>query len=215
MAEQQDPLSTFDFDQVTTAGLYLKFSPGDSVIVRILTTDPVISESEFTDKTTGEVRLNTRFAFIVYNFTDKRAQIMQATANTAKEIGKLHNDPDFGANIQKVDLKITPPNKNEIKAYDIQVLPSARPLSQAMIDEAKAIDLDNNVKDSRGRMSVWVKKPANEPEVGSSGSDDEGPGKAAARETAEKLKASKEPVPEDIVIEDIGDEPINLDDIPF
>ena len=28
MAEQQDPLSTFDFDQVTTAGLYLKFSPG-------------------------------------------------------------------------------------------------------------------------------------------------------------------------------------------
>jgi single-strand DNA-binding protein len=33
--------------------------------------------------------------------------------------------------------------------------------------------------------------------------------------TAEKPKASKKAKKDDVVIEDIGDQPINLDDIPF
>ena len=42
---------------------------------------------------------------------------------------------------------------------------------------------------------------------GASSSDDSAP--------AEKPKPSKTPKKDDVVIEDIGDEPINLDDIPF
>lgn len=46
----------------------------------------------------------------------------------------------------------------------------------------------------------------------SGASDDSG---SASAEDAEKPKPSKKAKKDDVVIEDVGDEPINLDDIPF
>jgi single-strand DNA-binding protein len=46
---------------------------------------------------------------------------------------------------------------------------------------------------------------------GGQGSD----GGSSAPSSSEQAKPSKKPTKDDVVIEDIGDEPINLDDIPF
>lgn len=229
----QDVLGSFDYGQYSKPGQFLKFTPGEPVKVRILTTDPVISESEFTDQRTGELTLNTRFAYIVYNFTDKKAQIMQVTPKSAKRIAEIHMDQEYGANIRNVDIRITPPAKGEIKAYTFEVMPNTQQLTKEMVDEARGIDLDNNVKDSKGRMSELMRMQEEAKSAGSgvgSGGSGEGSGRAAARAQADAIrnKNRTETEPEqgsaaedlppanpDTVIEDIGDEPINLDDIPF
>lgn len=211
MAEK-DSLNADSFNRVIGSGIFVKFRADVPLTLRVLTTDPVISETEFTNKLTGEVTLSTRFAFIVYNFTEEKAQILQASPTMARWIGTKHNDPDWGADIRKVDIKITPSGEGLERRYDLEVLPKPRALTQAMVDEASAIDLEGKVKNSKGRMSGYGQDMAGEP-VGSGGS-----GHQKAKAQADKLRPTKEDEPPknpDIVIEDIGDEPINLDDIPF
>lgn len=185
---EADALSKFDFSKVTGGGLFLKFEPGVPVTLRVLTTDPVVSNETFEDRKTGEEVLSTKFSFIVYNWTDEKAQILKATAATAKRIGDLHVDPDFGANIKKIDIKVTPPNKGEIKAYEIQVLPNAKTLTTDQIKECAAIDLDEAVEGDR--MSLYD------------------PAKYVPKENMNQS-------PPDEVAEVVDGEEINLDDIPF
>jgi len=189
MAEN-DALSSFDFSKVTGGGLFVKWVPGESQTLRVLTVDPVVTNESYEDRKTGDQIVSTKFSFIVYNWTEEKAQILKATPNMAKQIGDLHNDEDFGANIRKIDLKITPPNKGEIKAYEIQVLPAPKEMTNEQIKECQAIDLDEKVENG-GRMSMY--DPAKKT-----------PGYNAAKAKAAELRG-----------EDIEDDPINLDDIPF
>lgn len=200
MAEK-DSLNADNFNRVVGSGPFVKFRDGVPLTLRILTTDPVISETEFTDRKTGEITLSTRFAFVVYNFTEEKAQILQVSPVMARKFGDYHNDPDFGANIRKVDIKITPTGEGLERRYDIQVLPTAKDLTNTMIKEAQAIDLDGTVKNSRGRMSEYNKEETAKKDP-----------TAAEQERADKSAADKP----DPIIEDVdGEEPINLDDIPF
>lgn len=218
MAEK-DALANFDFDTVIPAGKWLKFQADKPVTIRVLTVDPVVSNKEFTDKKTGEVTPRTQFSFIVYNFTDDKAQILQASPAMARKIGDFHNDEDFGANIRNIDLKIMPTGEGLERRYDIQILPKTRQLTNPQIKEAQEIDLDKEVQGTR--MSQY--NPSTKgPIVGSSGSKGESSGYEKAKAAAGSLKreapvGEEDAPPErpDIVIEDIGDEPINLDDIPF
>lgn len=222
MAEK-DALGSFDFNKVGGGGLFLKFQSGQPVTVRVLTTDPIVSNKTFTDKKTGEISVSTRFAFIVYNFTEGKAQILQVGPSIAREFGKLHVDQDFGANIRKLDIKITPSGEGLERRYDIKVLQTAHDMTADQVNEAKAIDLDEKVEG--GRLSEYdadAAKPVgnNGSAVGSGGSSTPGydAAKAKARSIGKKDDASEEdqpPAKTDPVIDDIGDEPINLDDIPF
>lgn len=179
MAED-DALSKFDFSSFGGSDLFLKFEAGKPITLRVLTTDPVVQQQEFTDEKTDEVTFSTKFCFVVYNFTDNKAQIMSASPTIAKKIGELHVDPEFGANIKGIDLRISPTGEKLTRRYDLQVLPKARELTQEQIAEARKINLDDKVKDG-SRMSLW--------------------------------KPKKEELPDPI--EDLGGEPINIDDIPF
>lgn len=198
MAES-DALSKFDFNSVTSSGVYLKFEAGKPLTLRVLTVDPVVYQSEFVDKETDEVTLSTKFAFIVYNFTDNKAQILQATPNMAKKIGELHVDPEFGSNIRKIDIRISPTGEKLMRRYDIQVLPKTREMTKEQIDEARSINLDEKMEKEHGtRMSFWDPKKT-----------DDKTGYEKARETADALKGLDEEIAES------NDAPINLEDIPF
>lgn len=185
---EQDALSTFDFNKVTGGGLCVKFQADKPLTLRVLTVNPVVYTETFEDKKTGEVNPTTKFAFVVYNFTEEKAQILQATPNMARKIGSLHIDPDFGANIRKIDIKISPTGEKLERRYDIQVLPNARDLTNEQIEEARAIDLDDKFPNG-GRMSIY--EPADTP----------------LTDAAEATKPD--------VVETEMPEKINLDDIPF
>jgi len=196
---ETDALSKFDFSKVTKPGLFIKFEAGKPLTLRILTVDPMVTTVTFEDEKTGEENLQTKFAFIVYNFTDSKAQILSATPNMAKKIGELHTDPDFGEDIRKIDIKISPTGEKLSRKYDIQVLPKTNELTNEQIKECVAIKLEDKVSDGQ-RMSFY------KPEEKVIQVDDE------EKHTPGVADATKE---DEVVIEDIGDEPINLDDIPF
>lgn len=188
MAES-DSLSNFDFRKIAKGGKFLKFESGKPVTVRILTKDPVIQEKEFTNKT-GEINLSTKFCFIVWNFTDEAAQILSATPKMAQTFQRIAVDEDFGSNLQKCDIKISPEGEMLDRVYDINVVRHSgneKQLTGDMVAKAREIDLDKDIQDNRGRLSSWEPVKQESP-----------------KETSQA-----------VTTEGFGDEPINLDDIPF
>ena len=155
MAET-DALKTFNFPK--NQGLFVSFEDGDEYKLRVLTTDPVVTTREFTAQD-GSVNLSTKFAFIVWNYTLNKAQILNAGAIITREIQRIHQDEDFGANIKSVDIKITATGNKLTRRYTVQVLPKAETLTNDQIKECQAIDLDEKVKDGQ-RMSFY--KPEEE-----------------------------------------------------
>ena len=201
-----DALAGFDFNQVGGGSLFLKFEADKPVKLRVLTTDPLVYIDKFA---------NTRFAFIVYNLTDGKAQILQATPGMARRIGEIHKDEDFGANIQKVDVKITPTGAGMERRYTIQALPNATDLTQAQLKEAKEINLEEKVgKDApmAQRMSFYDREAFNAAHQQAEDEQEVVSGYDKAKAQADALRPGETP---DEVVEDIGDEPINLNDIPF
>lgn len=201
MAEQ-DSLSSFDFSKVSKPGKFLKFEAGKPVTVRILTKDPVVQEKEFKNAK-GEINLSTKFCFLVWNFTAERAQILSATPKTATTFQRIGVDEDFGSNLQKCDIKISPEGEMLERVYDINVIRHSgnqKEITKEMVDQAKEINLDEDVQDNRGRLSEW------QPQATRTS------GYETAKATAETLRPAEK---EDEVTTEFGDEPINLDDIPF
>lgn len=192
----EDALKDFDMDQFQKPSVFLKFEPGKAVVVRVLTTDPVLYNTSFEDKKKNETVVTTKFAWIVYNFTKQMAQVMQTTPNLAKKLQELHVDPDFGANLKEIDLKITPPAAGIIAAYDVQVLPKPQEMTNEQVKECLKIKLDELFEDKGGmRMTSYDPKKF-KPAVATEDTDD------------------SEPEPE--MPEGLEDgEPIDLNDIPF
>jgi hypothetical protein len=182
---EKDALGTFDFNKVTGGGLFIKFQANKPLTLRVLTTDPVVSQQEF-ENSEGEITLSTKFNFVVYNFTDGHAQILSATPTMARKISEIHADPDFGGNIKSVDIKISPTGEKLQRRYDLQVLPKTTKLTAEMIQEARAINLDEKIEGGT-RMSLF--NPDNVPQK----------------------QVDDEPVP----VDETGEEEINFDDIPF
>jgi hypothetical protein len=176
-----DALKNYQFPK--NKGLFMSFSDGDEYKLRVLTTDPMVTTKEFTGAD-GAINLSTRFAFVVYNFTLEKAQILNAGATITKAIQKIHQDKDYGADIQKVDIKITATGNQLSREYTVNVLPKTETLTKEQIAECRAINLDDKIEDGQ-RMSFY------NPE----------------EETKEPKK--------DVIIEDIDDNPIDLNEIPF
>lgn len=185
MAEN-DALKNFQFPK--NNGLFVTFEDGDEFKLRVLTTDPVVTTKEFNNG--GEISLSTKFAFVVYNFTLQKAQILNAGATITRNIQKIHQDEDFGADIRKIDIKIAATGSKLTRKYEVQVLPKTELLTPAQIKECAAINLDEKLADGQ-RMSFYD------------------PSKYEAK------KAMGDTFGKDEVHEVNEDEPINLDDIPF
>lgn len=149
-----DALGSFDFSKVTGGGLFLKWEAGKPITMRVLTTNPVVSSETFEDKATGEVNITTKFNFVIYNWTDSKAQILSATPAMAKKITELHLDTELtGGDIKTVDIRISPTGEKLNRRYDVQVLPKAKDLTNDIINECKEINLDEKVQGDR--LSVY------------------------------------------------------------
>lgn len=193
---EQDSLSGFDFSKVSKPGKFLKFQADTPVTIRILTKDPIVSEATFA----GSEMPVARFNFIVWNFTDDLAQILSVGANMAKTFQRVGKDEDFGANLQACDIKISPEGEKLQRVYDINVLRhsgSEKQLTGAMVNEAKAIDMDKEIQNNKGRLSEWEPAPTPLTDAAESGY-------AKARSQADELRS-----------DDIEDEQVDLSDVPF
>lgn len=159
------------------SNIYLNDFPAK---VRVLTTDPVVHLDGFG---------GTKYAFVVWSFDEERPLILDKGPGFAKRFQQIHTDPDFGGNIQSIDVKISD-NKlsGKQKRYNIDPVGSPYDLPAGAIRKAAAINLDEKVQN--GIRLSEVNKGKRVP--GKEEDDDIG-------------------IPDDMP----GDEPINLDDIPF
>jgi len=118
-------------------GLFVKLTEGNPVKLRILTTDPIVTKDKFG---------NTKFAFIVWNYTENKAMILNKGASIANEIKRLHLDEDYGADIQKMGIKITTKGQLKETRYSVDPLPNAEELTKEQVDEARNIRFEEAVK---------------------------------------------------------------------
>lgn len=191
---EKEGLNEFDFNRVGS-GRFLKFVAGEPVTIRILTKDPVVSETMFGDD------ISTRLNFVVWNWTAEKAQILSTSFNMGKTFKRIGTDEDFGANLQACDIKISAEGEKLKRVYDINVLRHSggeKELTRLIVDELKKIDLLKDVKDNKGRLSEWEPEPTPLTDEAESGYD--------------KAKRVRDDLDRE---DDIEGESINISDIPF
>lgn len=186
-----DALRNYKFKE-SGGGLFLKLAKGDSIKLRILTTDPLVSTDNYG---------NTRFNFVVWNWDESKAQILSKGASIARPIQKLHLDEDYGADIQKIDVKLTATStgvEDKDVEYTVNPLPKANELTPEILAEVKKIDLEKAITNGT-RMSKLLEgeelpvKDVNDMDGVDDRRDDSGK--------------------DEVVLDD--DEPVDLSDIPF
>jgi hypothetical protein len=174
-----------------SGGSYLKIKDGQKVKVRFAS-EPAIFQSESKPDEHGNTRLSTRYGWLIWNQDEQVAQTFEQSATFFKNLAVLAQDEEWG-DPMGYDINIT--RKGEMLETTYTLTPSANrePLSKAAKDELASIDLIAALSASPYAQNVmWLS------EFGK-------PNKQAEAAIAKP----------DTVIEDIGDEPINLDDIPF
>lgn len=183
-------------------GLYLKLKDGDRVELRIAS-DPVIFQSVGKDSETGEPQLRTRYAWLVWNKTAHTAQIFENSATFFKNLAGLAQDKAWG-DPKGYDITVTRHGTQLDTTYTVIPVPNTQPLG---IDAGKLIqeiDIIEKLRASQYTQNVmWLadfdaqaKRPTVNPRP------------------ADEAPQPSQP-PQNVAIEDFGDEPINLDDIPF
>jgi hypothetical protein len=162
--------------------------------IRVLTLDPLVYNDKYA---------NTKYAFVVYNVDQHKVQIIDKTGGFAKRFQEIHQDEDFGGDIRKINIKITTNGKSGVDVrYNIVAVGSPSALSP---EDLKVI------KDAKIDLEAIIKKKAPGAIRLSEVNDGADLAPPMEDEALEPSKTRKE----DVTIEDIGDEPINLDDIPF
>jgi hypothetical protein len=184
----------------STGGVYLKIQGGETVKVRIAS-EPAIFQSQGKDKD-GNPTLTTRYAWKVWNQDNQTAQILQQSATFFNNIAALARDDDWG-DPTNYDIKIS---REGSGFQDTKYSVTASPKSEALSDEAKKavedLDLLEKIKVSPYAQNVFMLAEWEEMQA-------KAPSKPASIDGVDSKKK------DDITIEDMGDEPIDLNDIPF
>ncbi len=179
---EQDALSKFEFKQGGGGELFVKIKEGSPQKLRVLTLDPLVHVDKFA---------NTRFAFVVFNYTQGKAMVLDKGGSIANTLKQLHEDEDYEA-LNKIDVKISATGEGMETRYSINVLPKTETLTVDQIKECANIKLDEVIKNGT-RMS--------------------------AINDGEPMPTAEEPITGEDEVHEVDDkEPINLDtldSIPF
>ncbi len=94
------------------SGLFLKLNDGDTVKVRLMS-DPIYFDSEY------KGNLSSRFAWVVYNQDENKAQIWATNGATYNSIKDLVLDEEYGDPTQ-YDIKITRTGTEQQTRYSVR-----------------------------------------------------------------------------------------------
>lgn len=177
------------------SGKYLKPEDGKTYNL-VIASDPVIFDNVYDGGSEG-IRVSTKYAWVVYNRTDKLAQVFQLPPTGYKAIADLAKNAKWGdPTAGKYDIDYKRTGRGIDTEHSIIPVPSEGALTDEEVAECKAIDLLGSIEAGKGSERVqWLADALKG---------------RPAKEAGTQISAKK-----DVVIEDIGDEPINLDDIPF
>lgn len=185
-------------------GLYLRLKDGETGRLRIAS-EPVIYDSEYKEK------ISTKYAWVVWNIELKTAQVFQQSATFFKNLANYAKDSEYG-DPTEYDIKVTREGSDTDTIYHITPGRNSYKLDDDALEAVKKIDLVDAVSKGQGVSNVyWLGDFISAEEQ----SQDTTSGYDKAKATAKSLKKDDVKEEDDTVIEDISEEPINLDDIPF
>lgn len=192
-------------------GLYLKIKDGETVKLRIVS-EPAIFETE--GERDGKTTLNTRYGWIVFNQDTKAAQILQQSATFFKSIAVLAQDEEWGDPLS-YDIKVSRQGSG-FNDTTYTVMPSANreSLDPEVKDAVKKIDLLEMLKKSPFSQRVmWLSEFDDQIDQTSNDHTEEVKHLKAAGQA--KKATAKPAIEGEVVIEDLGDQEMDLNDIPF
>jgi hypothetical protein len=176
----------------TSSGMFVRIKEGAPQTLRILTLDPLVSRDQWG---------NTRYSFTVWNWTLDKPQILSKGPGLLKQLQEIHLAEEIDS-LNQIDIKLSATGEGLETRYNVMPLPTAKTITRDMVEQAQAIKLEDKIEG--GIRLSQVNAGQELPEADSSS------GYEQARATARKIDGK-----EDTVVDDIGDEPINLEDIPF
>jgi hypothetical protein len=88
-----------EYQPPESAGQFFKFKPNTEHRLRLISPEPYVYESQFTDPKTKETSVSTKYSWVVWNFELGIEQILTLPVTGYKEIAK------FGANSEYGDLR--------------------------------------------------------------------------------------------------------------
>lgn len=144
-----------NYEAPVTEGLYHKFEDGKIYKVRLLT-DPVVFINTFTNKVNGEVKDRTKYAWIVYNFELKSAQIMQLPVTAFKMIQKFAKNAEYG-DPKGYDLTISRSGTVPRVQYEVVAGRTSKPTPDAILALIEDIDLIEKIEEGESNSNVkWL-----------------------------------------------------------
>lgn len=212
-------MSDYDFEPRTAPSIFLKLKEkGDMVGIRIasppyrepkvwkldvkppLDPEKVVALSEeqwMTLYRDPDYNITEAFHWVVIDRDSGTAKIFSGTSGIYKQIKKFAEMKEWG-NPTTYDFQIERTEQPGPSYYQVTAMPNKDPLSQKEEEMVKAINLQEKLPAARKLSEVQVDYMSE------------------LDETIDSASAKKQAVAkDDIVIEDMGGEPINLDDIPF
>lgn len=173
-------------------GQYLKFEDAQPIRLRIVS-EPVVFDSIFKQGTKDQV--STRYAWIVWNYDEEKPQVMVLPTTAYRMVADLGADDDWGDPVDApYNLKITRRGTGLETRFTVNPSVAKEELNEDKQNQIKGINLIKAIESSPSSSRVEYLR-----DVISNGD----------RTTSTKKQD------QDVVIDDIDDEPINLDDIPF
>lgn len=127
----KDALSKLQFKEGNSESNFIKFVTDKAIKVRVFTTNPTIHVNNY-----GKEQIS----FAVWNWDEDKAMILSKGPSIARQISTIHQDDDFGADVTKVDIKITPTGDGMNREYGVNVLPKATDISDAQLEALAELD---------------------------------------------------------------------------
>lgn len=140
-------------------GLFLRLKDGDSVKVRIAS-PPAVYDQSFEDPDTGTAKITTKYAWIVWNRVEAKAQIFSGGASIFNQIADLVEDwgepTDFDIIIKRTGERLD-------TRWSVIPVQKSNDLTEEEVDKTNLLDLLGATKGHW--LSDFVNKTDDEPKT--------------------------------------------------
>jgi hypothetical protein len=223
--------NAYDHEPRKTAGKFLRLASKDqSVKIRIATEpyrEPVVWLEGRKDPLKAEelsglsmdqwakimgnpdYNVNERYSWGVIDRTDGKARIFSVSPGVYRSVRDYAQDMEDWGDPTQYDFTITRTEEPGRNYYTVKPSPNKSPISERESIMVEDLDIAKELPLAR------IPSETGEEQVDYISDEYQGRDNAGDGVDEPALKPSNKVRKDDVVIEDIGDEPVNLDDIPF
>lgn len=133
-----------DYTPPTGSGQFFALEDGKSARVRFQS-DPYVYQGAF-KQPDGTTKLSTRYAWLIYNHEEKKAQVLKQSGTFFSQIKALVKDPDY-RNLTEYDVKITRDGTGTDTKYAIIPTKTTLELDKDMLEAIADLDIKKDANE--------------------------------------------------------------------